>query len=468
VSELLKQVEAAVTERHLLGRGQTILAAVSGGVDSMVLLHLLHALAPKHRWQMVVAHFNHRLRGRASDADERMVRRTADRLGWPCVMGEAKVREQAAKAGLSIEMAARKSRHEFLAQTARRHRAAVIALAHHADDQVELFFLRLLRGTGGEGLAGMKWRGPSPVDPAVGLARPLLDVTKQELLAFARENHVEFREDATNAGTDILRNRIRHQLLPLLRRRYQPAVDSLVLRLMEIAGAEGEFAGEAAKGFRNPKAAGWLSGRSFDDLPLAVQRKVVQQQLTAFGLLPDFELIEQLRREPDKRVSVCAGLWVARDAAGELHCQEDLSREFDAAQEKVMLSDRPGGTQFGGRGFRWRLERVRQFRLPAKRAVGRTGKVLECFDANQVGGEILLRHWRPGDRFQPIGLKGAAKLQDLFVNARIPAARRRELVLATTKAGEIFWVEGLRIGERFKLTPETRRKLVWHVRGGGQ
>jgi tRNA(Ile)-lysidine synthase len=468
VSELLQQVEAAVAERHLIGRGQKILAAVSGGVDSMVLLHLLHALAPKHRWQIVVAHFNHRLRGRASDADARLVHRTADRLGWPGVVGGANVREQAAKTGLSIEMAARKSRHEFLAQTARQHRAAVIALAHHADDQVELFFLRLLRGTGGEGLAGMKWHGPSPADPAVGLARPLLDVTKQELLAFAKANHVEFREDATNAGTDILRNRIRHELLPLLRKRYQPGIDSLVLRLMEIAGAEGEFAGEAAKWFRDPKAAGRISGQSFDNLPLAVQRKVVQQQLTAFGLLPDFELIEQLRREPDQRVSVCAGLWVARDAAGELHCQEDLSREFDAAQVEVLLSDRPEDAPFGGRQFCWRLVRLRQFRLPPKRAVGRTGTVQECFDADQVGNEIILRHWRPGDRFEPIGLKGAAKLQDLFVNARIPAARRRELVLATTKAGEIFWVEGLRIGERFKLTPQTRRKLVWRVRVGGQ
>jgi len=467
VSELLQRVGAAVAGRHLFARGQNILAAVSGGVDSMVLLQLLHALAPEHGWQIVVAHFNHRLRGRASDADERLVRRTAERLGCPCVVGGAEVREAAARTGLSLEMAARKLRHEFLAQAARRHQEATIALAHHADDQVELFFLRLLRGTGGEGLAGMKWRGPSPADPALFLARPLLDVTKQELLAFAGAHHIEFREDATNAATDILRNRVRHELLPLLRTKYQPGIDALVLRLMDIVGAEGEFAGEMARQFRPEHARKTqrpFVGGDFNDLPVAVQRKFLQQQLAGFGLLPDFELIEQLRREPEKRISVCAGLGVVRDNAGKLHCREEGEREFDPAQITVKLSSRPGAVSFGLNSFQWRVELMRRFQLPVKRPVGRAAVVREFFDADRVGGEIILRHWRPGDRFQPIGLPSAVKLQDLFVNARIAAARRRELVLATTREGNIFWVDGLRIGEGFKLTPQTRRKLVWQCR----
>src|SRR5208337_2330462 len=150
----------------------------SGGVDSMVLLHALHRLAKQHGWQLTVAHFNHRLRGRASDADENLVRRTAAAMKLAVVAGRADVKAFARKSKLSIEMAARKLRHEFLAREARKRKIRIVALAHHADDQVELFFLRLLRGTGGEGLAGMKWRSPLSADPRLTLVRPLLDVTK--------------------------------------------------------------------------------------------------------------------------------------------------------------------------------------------------------------------------------------------------------------------------------------------------
>src|SRR5262249_50888065 len=147
--------------------GQKILVAVSGGVDSMVLLHLLHGLSQKQKWQITVAHLNHQLRGRSSDADEKLVVRTARDLGLPLVAGRADVKRLVKTSKLSLEMAARKTRHEFLANTAARLKIPTIALAHHADDQVELFFLRLLRGSGSEGLAGMKWRNPSPANPKI-------------------------------------------------------------------------------------------------------------------------------------------------------------------------------------------------------------------------------------------------------------------------------------------------------------
>ena len=444
----------------------------------MVLLHVLHSLAGQNHWKISVAHFNHRLRGRASDADEKRVRQTAKKLQLKFSGGGADVKAFAAQSKLSIEMAARKLRHEFLARTARENKIPTVALAHHADDQVELFFLRLLRGAGGEGLAGMKWRAPSPSSPKITLVRPLLDFSKGELLEFAREQEIRFRDDATNFATDFLRNRVRNELLPLLRRNYQPGVDQAVLRLMDIIGAEAEFAGETARSWvqnfcgsrgneaqtkigHRPSAAGnKISSEPphvgcYDDLPLAVQRKVLQRQLIGLGLIPDFELIEQLRETPEKWVDVCTGLSVARNTAGIVSCRELPAQGFNAAGVNLKLSSRARRVVFAGQKFSWALESFGGSR-------GRLLQRTEFFDAARIGGGIILRHWRPGDRFQPIGMKSAVKLQDLFVNAKIPAARRRVLVLAATAAGEIFWVEGLRMGEKFKLTPETRRQLRWN------
>jgi tRNA(Ile)-lysidine synthase len=482
VSELLHRVESEIQSRRLLLRGQRILVAVSGGVDSMVLLHVLHSLAAGNRWQISVAHFNHRLRGRASEADERLVRKTAAALKLRMVAESADVKSFAAKCKLSLEMAARKLRHEFLARVARKQKIKTIAFAHHADDQVELFFLRLLRGAGGEGLAGMKWQSPSPANRAISLIRPLLDFPKAELLAFARENKIPFRDDATNFSSDFLRNRIRNELLPLLRTNYQPGLDKAVLRLMEIVGAEAEFVGEAAQrwlaSFKSAPLPVWRGegektevtrrhsfsppkreegGRRpdegiFNSLPISIQRRVLQSQLAEAGIAPDFELIESLRQSADCFVSVGPKFSVSRDKSGKIKSRMELKLGFSANELVVNLLNWKREAIFDRVKFRWQIgSRGRSLHHAQK----------EFFDADKVGGEIILRHWRPGDRFQPIGLKSAAKLQDLFVNAKIPAARRRKLVLATTADREIFWVEGLRIGERFKLTPQTRQTLVW-------
>ena len=280
MSEFLQRVQNTVKERRLFSRGQKILVAVSGGVDSLALLHALHSLAKPNHWNISVAHFNHRLRGRASDADEKLVRQTAKEMRLKFFSGGADVKQFARQSKISVEMAARKLRHEFLARTAREQTIPAIALAHHADDQVELFFLRLLRGAGGEGLAGMKWRSPSPSCPQVALVRPLLDFSKAELLEFARGNKIRFRDDATNFATDFLRNRVRNELLPLLRRNYQPGVKKAVRRLMDVVGAEAEFANEVARAWRGKNGKRKAVGGNFPafaDLPVAVQRKVLWQ-----------------------------------------------------------------------------------------------------------------------------------------------------------------------------------------------
>jgi len=195
----------------------------------------------------------------------------------------------------------------------------------------------------------------------------------------------------------------------------------------------------------------------FEKLPAAIQRRVLQSQLAELGVAPDFDLIESLRQSADSFVSVGPKMSVARDAGGTVLLRAEPISKFNVREQAVKLG-RTGEATFGNRKFRWHLQPWKQSVLPPKEAG------VEVFDADKIGGDIVLQHWRAGDRFQPIGLESAAKLQDLFVNAKISAKRRRELVLATTADGEIFWVEGLRISECFKLTPETRRLLVWRWR----
>ena len=447
--EFLQQLEGDIQNRHLFLRGQKILVAVSCGVDSMVLLHALSLLANKMRWQISVAHFNHQLRGRSSDADERLVRKTAAALNLPVIVERADVKAFAKKSKLSIEMAARKLRHEFFARVARERKISTVAVAHHADDQVELFFLRLLRGAGCEGLAGMKWRSPSPADKTITLVRPLLDLTKAGLLHFARENKISFREDATNAASDFLRNRIRNQLLPLLAKNYQSGFAKSVLRLMEIVGAESEAVGNLAENWRKQH---WPA---FENLPVAVQRRALQSQLIALGLTADFELVESLRLSAGVAVSVNRDLSVSRNVAGTVNLKKIEPAEFNLKERPVNLSRRAGEVVFAAARVNWSFDPKKDF----KRSRGETA--CEFFDAGKIGNKITLRHWRPGDRFQPIGLKSPAKLQDLLTNAKIPRAQRHHLLVAVTAGGEIFWVERLRISENFKLVPETKRRLVW-------
>jgi tRNA(Ile)-lysidine synthase len=451
VNDLLEHVERSIRHRALFKQGQSILVAVSGGVDSMVLLRLAHSLARRFNWKLVVAHYNHRLRGRSSNADERFVRQSATALGLKVIVEGDDVRAFARRRGLSVEMAGRELRHEFLARTAKRLKIRSIALAHHADDQVELFLLRLLRGSGGEGLAGMKWNSPSPSDSSIQLVRPLLDLNKAELGRFARDNEIDFREDASNRSLDFRRNRIREELLPLLRKHYQPALAKTVSRVMEILGVESDYLSRAAEDWLKKKR------RSpFSRLHTALQRQCLRLQLMRMNLRPDFELVEQLRESPCRSVNVTPRLSVSRDEQGLVHRSSPSSFAFNDAQIEISLVRRAGETCLEGLRCRWRIGPLNE-RQPLKSEPG-----LEFFDANRVGPRIVLRHWQPGDRFQPIGMAKPLKLQDWFMNQKIPRQQRHDIVVAESAAGEIFWVEGLRISENFKLTPRTRTQLVWH------
>ena len=413
----------------------------------MVLLQVLHRLATDHRWQITVAHLNHGLRGRSSDADQRLVESVARRLKLPVIAQRADVRTMAKSGRQSIEMAARQVRHAFLAAAAKENGIGTIVTAHHADDQVELFFLRLLRGAGGDGLSGMEPLSTSPSDPDVKIARPLLNVTRVEIEEYARAEGFRWRNDASNENLGHLRNRVRRKLLPLLEREFQPAIRNVILRTIELLEPEADFSAAIALQ--------WLRTRdqAFERLHKAVQRRVLQIQLIQQGLAPDFDLIEWLREHPGKPCSVEPGRGVHRTLEGGVIVGGGSSPTFSGDAVEVVLAKKQGRITVGSLQISWRIG--------SAGIVPRPRAGVESFNADAIGDQIVLRHWQRGDRFQPIGMTGTVKVQDLFTNAKVPRAERHRRLLAATPQGDIFWVEGLRISERHKIGPHTRRVLEW-------
>ena len=205
------------------------------------------------------------------------------------------------------------------------------------------------------------------------------------------------------------------------------------------------------------EAIAWLKAKSrpgFDTLHVALQRRVMQLELLAHGVVPQFEHVEHLRRRVNEWLTVRAGFICRRRARGEIEARPVRFTRFCSGEALVTLGARAGRTACESAVLMWHFTPGPT--LPPPRAH------TEFFDADTVGAHLVLRHWRAGDRFQPIGLKQPVKLQDFFTNQKIPRERRHELLLAVAANGEIFWVEGARIGERFKVTPSTRRILEWN------
>lgn len=451
MDKLVTKIRKNLQAHELIASGDAVLVAVSGGVDSMVLLEALRQLSKHGGFTLTVAHYNHQLRGRASDLDEKLVRKYCEQHGLRFEVSRGDVLGLAMRMKISIEMAARELRHEFLADTAKRLKCSRVVLAHHADDQVELFFIRLFRGSGGEGLGGMAWQSASPVAAEVRLVRPLLNISKAELVAFAKRHEVAYREDHTNKDEDILRNRVRRKLLPFIKTQFGSGTVATIQRTMDVVAAEAEAVALEMSVWQASK-----KPTSFRKLPVAVQRRVIRRQLITLGVPESFDLIEELRQPTEAWVQVNPQTFLHCSATGVLASRLPQQMSFSETEVKVALLGSSGQVSLNARQIDWKLEPAPKIFHKPEKVIG-----LEVFDAEKVGSDILLRYWRPGDRFQPLGLDQSVKLQDWFVNRKIPAEKRRQLVVAETADGCIFWVEGERIGEQFKLDKASRRRLKW-------
>jgi tRNA(Ile)-lysidine synthase len=441
-----------------VARDECLLVAVSGGVDSMTLLDLLDRHRERLGLRLHVAHVHHGLRGRAADRDAAFVMAEAARRGLAASVCRLDPAER--RRGESVEMWARSARYACLDALAAQVRASRIAVAHTLDDQAETVLLHLLRGTGPRGLAGIP-----PMRHLI--LRPLLSVSRGDIEAYAAARGLAFRTDASNASKAHLRNRVRHDLLPLLAKRYNPRIaESLAALAALVREDESVLADQAAalfaKAARETGPTVCLAVESLRTAPPAVLRRAFQEAFQRarpdgtrdrHGLTRRHldALLHLLTREAEVRLP--GGVEARRHGAvirigrsagpvpsvpGKDSCWPAMPRAEVPVRPGVWTPWSP---------LRCRL-RVR--RLGAGPSAARRARWRAVLDPLLLEAPLTLRGWRPGDRFRPLGMAGEKKLQDFFVDAKVPRQERARIPLLLV-GGRIAWVVGQRVAEDFRF-----------------
>ena len=439
---MIPTVQQTVATRFPQLRGKRVLVAASGGADSTALALALRDLG----CDIALAHMHHGLRGKAADADARFVAALAKKLGAPFFLGKFDVRAEAQKTGESLEMAARRVRREFLVATARREKIRFIATGHTADDQAETVLLRIARGTSITGLAGIPYVARQG---GVAFVRPLRDAARAQIVDFLKSRKQSWREDQSNAEDFALRNRVRHEILPLLEKRLNPRVRQALLRLADIAAAEDDVMAALAKKTK-PNAR----------TPLALRRRRALDDLRAAGVPPekqDFRAVENPPKVFTFYVKPAESFYVLRkNPARDPHGLAPWVNEVAFPRRGNPQPRSP--TPRGGGGPRLEIRKGFGFSRRADEV---------CLSAAAVGNrDLIFRSWRAGDRMKPLGMTGSKKLSDVFTDLKVPRAERNSRIVVEC-GGQIAALAGWRVSRDFAVEGPRAKSLRIRFRTPG-
>lgn len=461
---LPKRVLRFIEEHELFRVNEPLIVGLSGGPDSVCLLHILAGLKRTLGMKLHIAHLNHLLRGAESDADAEYVSGIAHDLGIPATIERRDVKAYQREHRLSLEEAAREVRYAFFSKVAASLSTGTVAVGHTADDQIETILMHLVRGTGIAGLRGMQplstWSLPDGAQLRV--ARPLLGVRREETEAYCAAQGLSPRRDSSNYWPNQLRNRVRSQLIPLLRE-YNPDIEEALLRTARAADADlayinkevSQLWGHAAR--ERPDGIA-IDRAEFSSLHPALKRHLVRSALQRLlGDLQDIEsvhiesLLEAMSKPAGKRLSLPRGLAFYGDYShGLITARGDVTCPLPALEGEYRLNV-PGETEFCG----WR---VRSSILNHRPIENDEEKLKACLDLDVAGQELTVRGRRRGERFQPLGMEFTKRLQDFMVDAKIPRPWRDRVPLVCSRQ-HILWVVGWRIDHRARVTPSTKRVL---------
>lgn len=451
-----------IQANRLFSDKRCVLAAVSGGPDSVCLLHILLGLRDELDIELHIAHLDHRLRGAESEADAAYVARLAERRGLPVTIGSCDVRAYRAAHRLTLEEAAREARYAFLAETAEAVGADCVATGHTADDHAETVLMHLIRGSGTNGLRGLQ---PISRLPAAGrnltIIRPLLELRRQETADYCRSHRIKPRLDSSNESLAPLRNKIRHQLIPLLES-YNPRINEALARMSCLIGEDIDL---LDKNHASPDGAYRRQGeafvfdkKAFLTLPAAEQRNTLRKAIKELlGSLKDIEsshiedIITAAKKPAGKKLNLPGRLVFAAEYGQFLLAADEAALIPFPPLKGTDVINVPGETEFPG----WRISaRV----ISCEEIKGNQDEFTAYLDLNKAGKDLLARARKPGDRFQPLGMNAQKELAEFMIDAKIPRAWRPRVPIVCSPE-QIVWVAGFRLDERVKVTEKTKRVL---------
>lgn len=419
---------------------ETVLVALSGGADSTALLLSLHRLLQEGKIRgLFAAHLNHGIRGEAAARDQRWCGALCERLDVPFATETADVPSYAKQHGQSLEQAAREVRYVFLERARESFRASVIATAHHRDDQAETVIMNLIRGSGTTGLGGMKPRNGN-------IIRPMLKVSREEILAFLAEANEGYCEDETNAENKATRNRIRNELLPMLET-FNPAIAQSLCKTAELLAQDDDYLMQLADEAEQTIASGdgWNRER-LAALPLPIASRIVRKRL--------FDLSGRVSEADIRRVLELSGARTGTviELSGGCSAWTDAQALFAGIYPDVLQYELP--FVIGGETITPRGNLVSEF----TDGWHTPNDGYEAFlDWEKLPKELVVRSRQQGDRFYPLGAPGERKLSDVLTDKKI-AKEKRDMPLLCA-GNEVYYACGLTISERAKVTPDTREIL---------
>jgi tRNA(Ile)-lysidine synthase len=453
---MLTQIKKWINQNHLLQKGDKVLAACSGGPDSLALVSILHHLKDEYELTLAVAHVDHMFRGAESAADAAFVAEMCKKLSIPCFQTAIDVPRYIAETGKSPQDAARILRYQYLRQVAHTMGNGKIATGHHRDDQAETVLIHLLRGAGGSGIGGMK-----ACD--AGIIRPLLDVSRSQIEQYCRDNDLSPRLDSTNLQTKYRRNKIRIELIPLLEREYNVNISDAICRTAILIGDEHNYVAEAANntwpsiGQEENKLV-TLNCERLNCLHIALKREIIRRAVEKIrGDLKGitFYHVEKLIElancgQVGSLVELPGGIIARRNYTKVSFCVQEPASPKSAASLEVPLSV-PGVTPIPKMGITITAS------LQDKNA-GLRSKNTAVFDWQEITTPLYVRLRKAGDRFQPLGMSGNKKLKDFFIDAKIPQEERDSVPIICDDRG-ILWIGGYRQTDRGKVTEKTTHFL---------
>lgn len=431
-----------IENQKLIVAGQRVLLAVSGGVDSMVLLHLFESSG----FEYGVAHCNFHLRGEESDGDEDFVREQVEQHGIQSFFKDFETEEFARMRGISIEMAARELRYDYFEQIRQEHGFDLIATAHHQDDLIETFFLNLSRKTGIHGLTGIK-------EKTGHLIRPLLFADREEIEKYAKEHFIEFREDSSNSEVVFQRNFLRHNILPFFSEMNPSFKKNILASISNLKDAESVYDyfihGELNK----------LVLREKNEVRIDIQ----QLRTTPFPML----LLLEALTEYHFNSTVVEEIYRSLDAESGRQFYSSTHRlvkdrdylfvsELSEGEEKLYYIEENDMELFEPLDISIEKLSAEGFNIIKDPRVA-------CIDADEITFPLLIRKWQAGDYFQPLGMQGMKKVSDFFIDQKIPLHEKENTWLLCSSK-KIVWIMGQRLDERFKITPKSRQILKIEIK----